>query len=347
MTHTPMCSSLKTDARKRPTLRQVAKAAGVSLMTASRAMRNQSNVLPAVAARVRRAAEAAGYRPDPRVAALMSHLRSRRKATFTASIAAITGITEQEETGQARLVREHARLRAEELGFRLELFRVARPDVPDRRLERALINRGIDGVLLLRMRAPVAVDRLLDWARFPVVSATASVGAPAFARVGPDYFSNARVLCAKLAAAGRKRIGFVGTETYCARTNDALPAALAWHGATVGAAALRPLVFARQQMDRAALRRWFARERPDAIILYSQEHVEAVSQELGSRDADPVWIGCADVDPTQVVCSGINERPDLIGAKAIGLLAGMLHQNERGAPAAPVNMRIEGVWVEA
>ncbi len=331
---------------RRATLRQIAKTAGVSLMTVSRALRNHANVRPEVAGRIRRIADEAGYRPDPKVATLMNHLRSRNKAAYTASLAGITGIPEKEESGQVRLIRENARRRAEELGFRLELFRVEKPEACNRRLERTLLNRGIEGVLLLRMRAPVAVDRLLDWTRFSTVLATSSVLKPGFAHVGPNYFHNARMLCAQLVLRGKRRIGFVGTETYCVRTNHAFTAAIAWQGASDGLPAVAPLVFSRQEIDRPVLRAWFVRERPDAIVVYSQEHVGTVGRELRLGGGGPVALACTDVDPTNVACMGINERPDIIGHRSINLLAGMLHQNERGVPPVAVGTLVEGTWIE-
>ncbi len=52
------------------------------------------------------------------------------------------------------------------------------------------------------------------------------------------------------------------------------------------------------------------------------------------------------MDRTRFFCSGIYEPPGRLGAKAIGLLAGIPHQNERGVSLGPVKMRIEGVWIE-
>ena len=82
-----------TEARgPRPSLRVVAKAAGVSAMTVSRVLRDHPKVSAKMRAQVLKIAQELGYRPDPNVAKLMHHLRLRRKPAFQASICAVTTV---------------------------------------------------------------------------------------------------------------------------------------------------------------------------------------------------------------------------------------------------------------
>ena len=57
------------------TLKQVAAAAGVSLAAVSYALRGHGKVAVATRRRVTAAARQLGYRPNPRVASLMAHIR--------------------------------------------------------------------------------------------------------------------------------------------------------------------------------------------------------------------------------------------------------------------------------
>ena len=71
---------------KRPSLQEVAKEAGVAVMTASRAMRGEPSVRPHLAARVSRAAAKLGYRPN-----LMARgLRSQRSDFVTIDISQLS-----------------------------------------------------------------------------------------------------------------------------------------------------------------------------------------------------------------------------------------------------------------
>lgn len=65
-------SSIRRRATGRITLNEVAQAAGVSPITASRALRGQRSVDPALVARVQEAAQQLGYVPDPAARALAS-----------------------------------------------------------------------------------------------------------------------------------------------------------------------------------------------------------------------------------------------------------------------------------
>ena len=70
--------SPKSMSSRQVTLKEVAAKAGVSIMTASRALRNQANVTPDTRAKVERAAAQLDYRPNPLVSALMSYRRASR-----------------------------------------------------------------------------------------------------------------------------------------------------------------------------------------------------------------------------------------------------------------------------
>lgn len=345
-----------TPAPERPTLRQIAAAVGVSPMTVSRALRNHPRVTAALRKQIGKVANDLGYRPDPTVVKLMSHLRQRKTKAVVACIAAVTSIPESEpEPHQMREVREGARLRAEELGYRLELFRIEKPDLDthdldqtrhDRVLERTLLNRGIEGVVMLQMMLPTAADRLLAWDKFSAVLATASVVSPDFPRVGANHFLNARVLCAELARLGRTRIGVICSETFRVRTNDAFTAAATLQSLVAGQSPVQPLVFVHRKHALDELPTWLARERPDALLVHVDNLVPKIRERLRGTAAGRLPIVCTAVDPTHPVCPGIDERNHLIGRKSIDVLTAMLNRSEKNYRTTHVSTLIEGQWCE-
>lgn len=334
------------DSVKRPTVRQVAELAGVSAMTVSRALRNNPRVTLAVRKRVQKIALGLGYRPDPEVAKLMSHLRRRDKAQLVAGIAAVTSIPEDIEPPQLRKSYDSARLRAEALGYRLELFRIAEPGRFNRQLERALINRGIEGVLLLQMVNPVVMDEFLDWDKFSVTAASPSVLRPDFPRAGVHYFHNARLMCERLALRGCKRIGFVGSDTFCVRTNEAFSAAAAWQNGVAGETPVRPLVFKTYAEADLEIDAWLKRERPDAIIAYSENILSLLTEKLRLYSGGRVLLTCTNINSPNPVCPGIDERHELIGHKAVDILTGLLNRNEKNLRSTHAGTLIDGQWVE-
>jgi LacI family transcriptional regulator len=332
---------------RRPNLRQVAERVGVSAMTVSRALRDSPRVATALKARIHKVATELGYVPDPEVARLMSHLRQRNKASLNACIAALTSINEEREPPPLRKVRESARQRAEELGYRLEVFRVSSPQLHNRQLERTLVSRGIEGVLLLQMINPISVDRLLNWDRFAAVVATPSVLTPEFPRVGVNHPHNARLLCAHLAQRGCRRIGFVGTRTFCLRTQDAFPAAAAWHALRQAKDPVPPLLFEEDAGLRQKLRAWLRRHKPDAVIAYAETMLPLLLQELQAGPGPQPQVACTSLHSSPRLAPGIDERHELIGTKAIDTLAGLLARNEHTLRPTHASTLIEGCWVDA
>lgn len=336
-------------APKRPSrlsLRHLALAAGVSTMTVSRVLRNRPNVKPLLRKRVLKAAADAGYRPDPVLSKLMHHLRRRTKDSYLSAIAAVTDIPEEIEPHTAKLVRAGARRQAEQLGYRLEVFRLKSTTTPDRNFERILLSRGIEGILLQQMTVPSKVDRLVKWPHFAVVAATASLLSPDFVRVGPNYFFNARLLCAELAARGCRRLGYVGSKTFSIRTNDAFLSAALLLAQARRQRPVPPLIFTDQAAFEREFRPWLVREKPDALIVHDENFVPIIRARLASLSRRPPLIASTSVNPLNLTCPGIDEQLELVGRNAVNVLAGMLNRNEKNLRAVNATTLVEGRWVE-
>lgn len=331
---------------KRPTVRQVAELAGVSAMTVSRALRNHSRVVLSERKRIQKIAEGLGYRPDPEVTKLMSHLRRRDKSQLVAGLAAVTSIPEEMEPYQLRTAYESARLRAESLGYRLELFRITDPGRFNRQLERALVSRGIEGVLLMQMVNPATMEDFLHWDKFSTTVASPSVLGPDFPRAGVNYFNNARLLCEQLALRGCKRIGFVGADTFCIRTREAFNSAAAWQNIAAGEAPVKPLVFKTYEEAGPKIGGWLSRERPDAVIAHAENIVPLLKEKIRLHAGDRVVLACTSINPAAPVCSGIDERHELIGRKAVDILTGLLNRNEKNLRSTHSGTFVDGRWIE-
>src|SRR6187455_957600 len=108
-----------------PTLREIARRAGVSHTAVSLALRNDP-VLPArTRTRLRRLADAMGYRPNVLVAALMTQVRARHAHRAAEVIGFLTGGPQPDDWrnhSAAVGFYDGARRRAEELAMRLEPF---------------------------------------------------------------------------------------------------------------------------------------------------------------------------------------------------------------------------------
>ena len=92
-------------------------------------------------------------------------------------------------------------------------------------------------------------------------------------------------------------------------------------------------------------RKWFDKYKPDAVIGHEQVVLDWL-RKLGAHVPDDVGfvhLNCADRSGPS---SGIYQNGAAIGALAVDFLIGMVQRNERGVPALPHSLLVEGTWVQ-
>jgi DNA-binding LacI/PurR family transcriptional regulator len=311
----------------------------------SLALRGHPRISSSTRKRVLRAAQELGYRPDPQVAKLMHHLRLARSPGFQASIAALTTVPDGEDTAYGAAILRSARSRAEQLGYGFTLFRVADPPKPEPALHRMLRTRGVEGIVLLPIATPRDVSGLLKWSDFSVVTTTYGVLAPQFHRVVPHQFGNALEICRHLAQRGYRRIGLVLPAQQDVRVHHGFSAAVAWQGTIGGTEFVQPCIHDGALPSREQVRAWFAHEKPDAVITSGDVTCAPIVELLGIRPTGRVAFVSAS-KAERSVFGGIDERPQEIGTAAIEHLATMIQHGEKGPPAVPRVIMIDGRWID-
>ncbi len=329
----------------RPSVRVVAAAAGVSAMTVSLALRNHPRVSEPTRQRVLHIAARLGYRPDPQVAKLMHHLRVRRKPRYQATIGALTTVPASAENPYLAEIIASARRRSDQLGYGFTVFQYDESPSTLPALQRILRSRGVEGLMLLPMKTPRSFVDTLDWSDLAVVTTTYGVLAPEFHRVVPHQFGNALRICERLAGAGYRRIGLVLPAEHDLRVHHSFSAAVAWQNLIGGTELVRPLIHSGDFPQKAAVQRWFKRERPDVILAAGDKECRPIAQQLGLKVPGRVGFTSAN-KAGQSIFAGIEERPEEIGATAIELLAAMIQRGEKGIPAVPRVTMIDGRWIE-
>ena len=332
----------------RPSLRSLAAEAGVSPMTVSLALRNSAEISPAVRARLQRLAAARGYRPDPHVAKLMHHLRTRAPARAGANLCALLQTWPRDRLGPRNFLDRllgALRERAESLGYAFGTLNL--DDFATRaQLQRVLVSRGVEGLLLLPLREPADLARRLDWGAFATVSVTSTVLAPHFHTVTPNHFDNMVRGCRELTRAGFRRIGLAMSQEWDRRVNHRWSGGIAWQNQFGGGAPVAPLIDPRPgpDLDAGTLADWLARERPDAVIFETLDRtvLERALRTVPARRRPRVvtmnW-------PNAAADCGIDQRVERLGTVAVEQLDAMLRRGERGVPGQPHGTFIDGVWV--
>jgi LacI family transcriptional regulator len=322
-------------------LREIAAAAGVCLMTVSLSLRGSPKISSATRDRVQRLARNLGYQPDPEISRLMRHLRTSRTTQGKVGLAILDFYPERDftENSYSHRIREGATSRAGELGFGVTPLHAADYEFNLKHVLKIVRHRGLDGVLLLPSVAPIELDARETWDGLSVVATSNSILSPRFHSVVPHQFANMMRLIDIMHAQGHRKICAIFDEFFDERTAHNFTAALNWH--RHGG---RTLVLPNQMAaaDKASLVvRWLEEHEPDLVFAQASDHVANALPKLKRRKKLPppavVGLGKSIASST----SYLDERPELVGAAAVDLLAGMIYYHENGIPEHPRTTMID------
>jgi len=213
-------------------------------------------------------------------------------------------------------------------------------------LQRVLVNRGIEGVVMLPLRIPSDFTDFLDWSRFSVVSTTPSVVSPHFHSVTPNHFDNMLLVCRSLRDEGFRRIGLALSSDFDRRVKHRWTGGLAWQNLFGGTEPVPPLITSSPgpEIEPARFAHWLRKEKPDAVIADAPNRA-ILSEEIGAlpRKRRPKLVTMGWPDP--LYDAGLDQRPEHLGSCAIDVLAGMLLRGEKGIPEIPNTTMIAGQWM--
>lgn len=331
---------------RRVTLRDVAAAAGVHFSTVSLALHNHPRLPAATRERVQAAAQRLGYVADPMLASLASYRNSLRPVPFRSTIAWVTNFPTRHGWREAQFFHDcflGAEERARALGFKLEVFWLRDRGMSPARASQILRARNIAGVLLApQPNFGMSVE--LDWPAFSAATIGYTLAQPSLHMIGLHQYRSIRLAVRELLARGHRRIGLVLLEANDARVDHNWLAGYLVAQQAMPPKARLPHLFV-PAWDGAAFAGWFRRHRPDAIITKSPEVLPALAK-LGVAVPDDVGVAFLTLPRINGEFSGVDENPQVVGAAAADYIAGMIHRNERGIPAMPQRVLIEGSWID-
>lgn len=333
-----------------PTLREIARRAGVSHTTVSLSLRNHPSIPEKTREKLRRLADGLGYRSNVLVSALMSQVRLKQHKSGPEVVGFLTGGPAPDEWKHHSAsvgFYEGARRRAQQLGMRIEPFWLGPGGVHAAAACRMLQARAIRGNLITPFAVPV-YEHELDWTHLICVGLGYVFSHHALHRATHNHFRGAFLAYDELVKRGYKRIGLMlDRDDQNRRVN------YGWLGGylaaqnTVGAARLEPLLTTVDQ-EASQVKAWMKKAKPDAVIGFGPGQFHALTR-LGYKIPDDVAYAALDVEQTHLAhveeVAGINQNLSLIGATAIDILASQLYHNELGLPQRPVYSMIEGYWV--
>lgn len=327
-----------------PTLRTIARAAGVSVGTVSLALRDNPLIARATRAKLKALAERMGYRPDPRVAQLMSYLQQHKRHGSTGeTLAYLTAFSAPQVWMESVTWSNYfagARTKAAELGYRIEHFWLRAPGITERSFSRMMHSRGIKGLLIAPV--PQSHERMaIDWSRFSTIAFGYSLHEPRLNRVVHNHYHTVTTALRVLESRGYTRIGLATTPYHDNGVTNLWSAGLLTFRDLTG----RAVPIYRGPMEAKPFLKWFRQHKPDAILSTELTAVNLLGK-AGYRVPQDCGFVTLDWHDHTRLFSGIDQHSAELGAAAAKSLVGQLQRDEFGIPARPSTLMIEGTWVE-
>jgi len=333
----------------RPTLKDVAEAAGVSAMTVSLSLRNSPRISQSTRDKVGKAATKLGYQVNPFAATLVS-FRTSTNPKFQATLALLNCFhspTEWRQYAAFTKFYEGAVDRASELGYSIEEFWVNDPSLTAERLRRTLSARGIPGIIMAFLEeGHQSVDKLhaFDFSGFACVTLGWRINDLNIHSASNDQFHAASLATQKLVDLGYQRIGLLLNE----KTDEALEhryrGGFLIHQMQFPASRRVP-IFEASELTRKTFLNWVKKNRVDAVLaapaglhLWLEEDGYSIPKDIGFAYLERATPGGA--------LAGIDQNDRLVGSAAVDVVVAHLHRNEYGISPFQKSTLIQGEWFE-
>jgi len=328
----------------------VARMAGVSRSTVSRALKNDASIPETTRERIRRVAIELGYRPDPFVAANMHRVRRAEKKRIKALLAYLTprALTSYfREVPSRRLQYASAQEHARELGFEIDVVPLEQNGLrlSGKRCTDILRARGVQGVLIAPFENPF-VRLHLDWSEFAVATIGFSHVHPKFSQAASNHYYNISLILRRLHHLGYRRIG-LAIPARADRYAQGAFSSVFCHYRDLQPPEHRIERFVPgglEDWNERNFRKWYNAAKPDAVICINDE-VRSWLAACGVRTPEDIGLVHLSWSKGKGDWSGVYQRNELVGSAAVQLVVDHLMLNERGIPLHPKSVLIDGEWV--
>ena len=328
----------------RPSLRLIAKKCRCSRNTVSLALKCDPRVAKVRAIRIRETAEAMGYRPDPKLADVMSQIAQKARGTPN-KLAVLVGADfdrpDPWKNGSPfnRFYSAMSR-RITDYGYSFDCFWLGQPRMTPTRLRQIILHRGIQGLIVFSY-ASAPADSDFDFSGFAASVIGRGLTHPRLDAVGSNLHNDFDCVARNAMRLGYKRLGLALPLAAAARSLHCWEAAYQFYQSVVPSRARVPAsIFDHEKPQ--LLKRWIDRYRPDCVI------GQATTYELLNRlgyDV-PRCFGFATLvqEPHLPGLAGMDLALDLIASKAVDIVVDRLRTNRLGLPAAPELILYDGKW---
>lgn len=331
--------------KKGVTIRDIAVAARVSKSTVANALKGSNQCSEATRDRICRLAEDMGYRANPLVSAHFANVRRRDIAGGYQSTLAYLSDSPKEALVDKKsknfAAYSGARDRAEELGFKLDVFCYEEPGLSWERLKRILLSRNIHGIVFApHLQTQVRLD--FEWDEFGVAMIGGSILDPKYHRVEFDHLSNMEELFLRIRCEEGERVGLALPGLVDERVRHQFRLAYGvfqerWPES------LRIPALITQEWEEGQFLEWYREYSPNLIVTVHDD-VRRWLRIIGKNVPDDVRLVTPVTMYDALEYTGFYLPLEQLGRAAVDSVAGQLFRNERGLPRPRSITMIMGNW---
>lgn len=334
-----------------PTIKDVARVAGVHFTTVSMALRGHPSIPSTTRDRIVAAAGRIGYQRDSVFSALSNRRSHTQARNFAPGIAYI--VNRSPENGyyrrsHYRMLVEGARKQAEALGYRFELLFVDDGYHNSTSLYNYLKKQGFTGLIIGAFESGRAGVEL-DWSEFCVVKIDSRHMDPPVTFISTDQFNGVRLAMQKMHMLGYARIGLaVGIEDEEGTDDMHLSGYLLEQPEISPSCAIPPLFFPRGAGGKEAiplLRSWIQENHLDAVVC-NWTSIRTMVSTAGFRCPEQVACACLCLGRRNSSLAGLVANMDLVGQRGSALLATLMRSERRGIPTSATTTYVQGNWYD-
>ncbi len=326
------------------TLKELARRAGLATSTVSYALRNSPQVSRETCHLVQNLANHLGYRPNPRVASLMAHIRQAQSRSPTDSIAFIWVDCSRQECSKAaflQLLISGTKQRAEQAGYKIQQFWLNDPGMSPKRIRDILVAQGIVGLVFSAATTHTTMDLHFDMAPFSTAVIGSATWIPELHRASHNHYDGMRLCLKELTARGVRKPVALLKKALNDRCHYSYEAAFLTHAPQGHAARCIRMVNSIQGRD---LSTWIQQLGADGLIVSSSDFVglgnlRKIQKKYSIPIATLYW------NPADIGLCGIDQCYDQVASKAVDLVVTQLNNNEHGIPEISHTLHFPGKWM--
>lgn len=328
-----------------PTLKEVAMAAGVSMGTASQALRSTGKTARGTRERIRKIAEQMGYLPNPVVSALAAKRFKDRKREHLIPVVFVSTSLPQYAGSKLRY---HDEIRdcLKRNGYAFRFERVAtKADFV--KASRRWYQQGVQGVIMSGIESKEwMVEAHLEY--FSLVKVGARIYHPTVHTVMTDAFGGMELVLGKALDTGAKRIGFVIHQHKEGVRDDVLRRGMlaVYKNSSWKERLVKPHYTYFDEVDaeqRKAFEDWLEQEQPDLII--GHDIVQYMLLEAQCQNGKNIrFFGMSHHSHLKV--PSVIEPTLRIATRAVEWLDSQIRRREYGIPEDPVCILVQPYWNE-